>query len=131
MRAHVDIVGLLFLLMGVLELVVAGLLGLGLVTGGAALGFAGTSGGGDADLLVAGGTLGITGLVLSVLSAVLAIPAVIVGMGIRRRRPWVRIGGLVLGALQLTSIPLGTMLGIYAFVTLLDKDVAAEFGVEG
>jgi hypothetical protein len=122
---HVDILGLLFVLMGAFELVVAALVGLGMIGGGAVLGLAS----GDPDAVVAGGFMGLMGLVTSVISGILAIPGVLVGAGIRRRRPWARIGGLVLGAFQLTSIPLGTMLGVYAFVTLLDKDVAAEFGV--
>lgn len=127
MTRHIDILGLLFVLMGVFELIVAALVGLGMIGGGAVLGIAA----GDPDALVAGGVLGVMGLVVSVISGILAIPAILVGTGIRRRRPWARIGGLVLGAFQLTSVPIGTMLGVYAFVTLLDKDVAAEFGVAG
>ena len=124
MRRHVDVLGLLFILMGVFELIVAALLGLGMIGGGAFLGLAA----GDSDAIVAGGMMGVVGLLASVISGLLAVPGILVGAGIRRRRPWARIGGLVLGAIQLTSIPIGTMLGIYAFVTLLDKDVAAEFG---
>ena len=71
MKGHVDTLGLLFLLMSVLELIVAGLVGIAFVGGGAALGVAGAGSGGDPDLMVAGGMFGVTGLVASVLSFVL------------------------------------------------------------
>jgi len=38
---------------------------------------------------------------------------------------------LVVGALTMMNFPMGTLLGVYAFVTLLDRDVADEFAAAG
>lgn len=126
MQKHVDIVGLLFMLYGCLQLLGAALAGLLMIGGGGFLGALGASGGDD-ELLLVGGIYGVLGLAIAVFAALFAIPDLLIGMGLRRRRKWARIGGFVVGALALTNVPLGTMLGVYAFVVLLDKDVTAEF----
>ena len=52
------------------------------------------------------------------------------GTALRRRAPWSRIGALVLGCVGLMNVPLGTALGVFAIVVLVDKDVQAEFEAE-
>lgn len=47
--------------------------------------------------------------------------------GLQQRAGWGRILGLVVGALLLLSFPVGTAIGIWAFMVLLDKDNAAAF----
>jgi hypothetical protein len=49
------------------------------------------------------------------------------GYGLQERASWGRILALVLGVINLPSVPLGTCLGIWALMVLLDKDNAAAF----
>ncbi len=126
MRQHIDTVGMMFMAYGILQLVLAALIGLGIAGLGGMLGALGVSAG-DGELMFMGGLYGGLGAVVAVMMVVFAVPYVVVGGGIRRRASWARIGGLVLGAMALMSMPIGTMLGIFAFVTLLDTEAAEEF----
>lgn len=130
MRAHVDTLGWVFILYGVGQLVLAALAGF------VCLAVAGmfVSGGidrGDDGMLVAGGFYGGLGVVAALVAAVVAAPNVLIGVGLRQRRRWSRLGGLVCGALALSQVPFGTALGVYALWTLLDRDVNAEFNNQG
>lgn len=49
------------------------------------------------------------------------------GVGLRRRRPWARLGTMGLAVLGLFIVPFGTALSIYAFWVLLHHDVRARF----
>ncbi len=49
------------------------------------------------------------------------------GVALRRHRPWGRPLGLALGVVNLTILPFGTALGIYALWVLLNNDVRALF----
>ena len=125
MRAHVDGLGWAFLLYGALQLVLAA--GAAVVC----LAIAGMFVGGGVDrgddgMLVAGAFYGGLGLVAVLFAAALAVPNLLVGIGLRRRRRWARVGGLVCAALALSAIPVGTVLGIWALRVLLDPEVAAE-----
>jgi hypothetical protein len=82
---------------------------------------------GDADAAVATNVLGITGAALSIFFGVLALPFVATGWGMLKLKSWSRIAGIVLGALLLIQIPLGTAIGIYALVILFRKDTEALF----
>lgn len=128
MRNHIDTLGLLFILYGVLQLLGAAALAVLLGGGGIALGIAGGSTG-DSEMLIVGGVYSAIGLAVAALIALFAIPEILVGSGIRRRRKWARIGGMIMGGLALSNMPLGTALGVFAFVCLLDAEVAKEFEV--
>ena len=56
----------------------------------------------------------------------LAIPGIIAGIGLVQRRPWARVLALVVGAIGLLDIPVGTALGIYTFWVLM-RDEAIDF----
>ena len=71
--------------------------------------------------------LGFAGAALTVILLVLAAPFFAAGWGLLKFRPWARVLGIILGALCLTKIPLGTILGIYALVILFKKDTEALF----
>lgn len=49
------------------------------------------------------------------------------GLALRRRRPWARLGTMVLAVLSLFIVPFGTALSIYAFWVLLHHDVRVRF----
>ena len=82
---------------------------------------------GDPDAAVATNVLGITGAALSIFFAALAIPFVATGWGMLKFKSWSRIAGIVLGALLLMQIPVGTAIGIYALVILFRKDAEVLF----
>jgi len=47
--------------------------------------------------------------------------------GIGQKKPWGRTLGIVVGAISLAGVPLGTALGIYALVVLLSQEGKAQF----
>lgn len=64
----------------------------------------------------------ITGLFL-----VMSLPCLILGYGLLNLRPWARILGLVLSALNLLNFPIGTAISLYAFWVLLKPETEALF----
>jgi hypothetical protein len=58
---------------------------------------------------------------------VLSIPGLIAGIGLLRGQRWSRILALIIGALDLLDIPLGTALGVYCFWVLLQDDTLEVF----
>jgi len=64
---------------------------------------------------------------LGVLFAATAVAGIVVGWGLLQREPWARILALVLGALALVHIPIGTALGIYTFWALLSAQSGQEY----
>jgi glucan phosphoethanolaminetransferase (alkaline phosphatase superfamily) len=57
----------------------------------------------------------------------LAIPQIIAGLGLLKRKEWARILTLIVSFFHLLSIPLGTALGIYSFVILLKPEAIKLF----
>lgn len=58
---------------------------------------------------------------------VLSLPSLILGYGLYHFRPWARILGIVLAAIHLLNVPVGTLISIYAFWVLLKPETAALF----
>jgi hypothetical protein len=124
MRRHVNVLGFMCLLWGGLSLLV-GLILLMLAFGAGTLiryAAAGRPGGELAAQLTAA-TFGVLAVVAILWGAV----HVMTGAALRRFRPWSRPLGLVLGVLNLTILPFGTALGIYALWVLLNNEVRALF----
>jgi len=124
-RQHLDTIGLLWIVYGLLYVaggllffVLFGLAGVG--TGVAAL-----SGGADELMFMGGGYIAVA-VFGGVVFGLLGLPHLIVGLAVRRRRPWSRIGALVLAAIALLNLPLGTLLGVYTIVKMVDPEVRAE-----
>lgn len=57
---------------------------------------------------------------------VTAVPGLLAGWGLLKRKSWARLLAVVLGFLNLMNFPLGTILGIYAIWALL-QDGASEY----
>jgi len=57
----------------------------------------------------------------------LGVPGLVVGVGLLKLRPWARILGIVISALDLTHIPFGTALGIYGLWVLFNRDAERLF----
>ena len=72
--------------------------------------------------------LGAIGAFVFVLILVLSLPGLIIGIGLVQFRPWARMAGIILSALDLLSVPLGTALGVYGFWVLLNRETEQMFG---
>jgi hypothetical protein len=75
----------------------------------------------------AGTILSIVAAAVAGLLLFLSLPGLLAGYGLLRRRPWARVLAIVVGALHLYNIPIGTALGIYTFIILADPNAAALF----
>jgi len=123
MKAHVDFVGILFIVWGLLTTLV-GVSTLALGIGAVAL-IASAVRGGGSDL--AAGVTAAAFTALAIIAIVWGAAHVVVGVPLRRHRPWARLVALMLGAVDLLLLPYGTALGVYAIWILLDEEAKKLF----
>jgi hypothetical protein len=116
MSSHLDVLGILYIVLGILG-VAAGIFLFVVIFGAGAI-----SGERDAALIT-----GAVGTFVAGIVVVLSAPSIIVGIGLRRRREWARIFAIILAALHLLSFPLGTAVAIYAFWVLLNPQTTQLF----
>ncbi len=113
---HINILGWLYLLSSVTYLAV-GILALLFMAGiGAAT-----------QDPVAFQILGIVGVTSAMFFALLALPGLAAGYGLIKRSPWARYLALIIGFLNLANFPVGSAIGIYTFVVLLQPDISESF----
>jgi hypothetical protein len=79
------------------------------------------------DAAIALPIIGLGGMALVTFFLVLGLPGVIAGVGLLKFQNWARILGIVLSALNLVHIPLGTILGAYGLWVLLNQDTERLF----
>ena len=118
MSSRVDLVGLLFILWGALTALV-GLSTLALGVGALAIITSVSRGAGSqfaAELTVAAFTT------VAVMAVAWGGAHIVVGVPLRRHRPWARLLALTLGAVDLLLLPYGTALGCYALWVLLNEE---------
>ncbi len=115
MASHVDFVGVLFIVWGVLTALI-GVSTLALGVGAAALISSSARGGG-----VAAGLTAAAFTVLAALANTWGLAHVAVGIPLRKHRHWSRNAALILGAIDLLLLPYGTALGCYALWALLSE----------
>jgi hypothetical protein len=113
--AHVDFLGALFVVWGILTATL-GVSTLLLGVGATALVPAGQAAGRLAAGLIAGALL-----LLAVIAILWGAAHVAVGVPVRRHRPWARLAALMLGTVDLLLFPVGTALGAYALWVLLGE----------
>ena len=123
MANHVKLLGILHIIFSALGILIA--IGLLLFFGGMA-GVVGATDRTD-DRFVAMPILTGIGLLVFVAVLVLSLPGFIAGIGLLKFRPWARILGIVISALDLISIPFGTALGIYGLWVLLSNQAEVLF----
>ena len=116
MDEHVTILGALYIAFNALMLFAAIIVFVVIVGGGL------LSGDTDAIAITSG-----VGSAIAFLLVLLSAPGIIGGIGLLKRRYWARILVLVLGFLNLVSIPLGTLLGIYTIWVLMKEETAQLF----
>lgn len=116
---HVDFVGVLFIVWGVLTALV-GLSTLALGVGAASL--ANRAGG------VAAGLTAAAFITLAVIAIVWGVGHVLIGIPLRRHRHWARLVALMVGSIDLLLLPYGTVLGCYTLWVLLNERGKALFG---
>jgi hypothetical protein len=67
------------------------------------------------------------GTAVGILVLVLSLPGIIAGYGLLKRRTWARPLAIVVGALSLFNIPIGTLIGIYTLIVLAPTEAADYF----
>jgi hypothetical protein len=111
MREHLKVLGWLYAASGAVVLLVAVVLG-------TLFGVAGVAAGGAEG----GALIGGIGLAFAVFIAALGIPSLICGWGLLNYKPWARVLGIILSALQLANFPIGTAIGGYGLWVLLNDE---------
>ena len=125
MATHVKVLASFFVVIAVLLL--AGAFFLPLI-----LGLVGSvvSSSNEPDAATVGAFLGLTGAVLSIVLVCMALPYGICAYGLFKLRPWARIMAIIMSAIALTSVPFGTLLGIYGLIVLFQKQTEQLFAVQ-
>jgi hypothetical protein len=123
---HVDLLGVLFIVWGLLTTLV-GVSTLALGVGAFAL-ITSASRGGAGGQFAAGVTAAVF-TTLAVIAIIWGVAHIVAGVPLRRRAPWARLLALVLGSVDLILLPYGTALGVYALWVLLSEDGKSAFAL--
>lgn len=121
LEQHVPILGWIHIISGAVFLVIG--LVMFLLLAGLGL-FAGA---GDPD---APFVLFIVGLCTGGLMFVLALPIMLAGWGLLRRKTWARVLALIVAVINIFNVPIGTAIGAYTLYVLLQPEATAYFGGE-
>jgi hypothetical protein len=122
MAQHVKILGVLHIIFGALGVLVG--LAIFAFFGGIA-GIVGVSA--DPDAHIAIPILGGIGGLVMLLLVLISLPGIIIGVGLLNFRPWARILGIIISAIELIQVPFGTALGIYGLWVLLSQGTEQLF----
>jgi hypothetical protein len=125
MAQHVKILGILHIVFGGLG--VMGAIAALFIFGGVSAMIAATDH--SPDNLAAIPILGAIGGLVFIVVLAISLPGLIIGIGLVQFRPWARIGGIVLSAIDLLGVPFHTILGIYGLWVLLNGQTEQLFGV--
>lgn len=123
MQTHVKVLGVVYLAVGGCMLLGAVFLAL---TMGSVAGIVGATAE-PQDAAIAIPVLGLAGTALVAMLGIFALPSLITGYGLLYYKPWSRIVGIVLSAVSLINIPLGTVVGAYGLWVLLNKETERLF----
>ena len=120
MEKHIKLIGVLNLVFGLMGLV-ACVICLVVFVGGFAI--LGAIEGEPFPIWLAGGI----GALFTVIMAVAALPNLLAGYGLLKRRQWGRVLAIVVAVIDLPAFPFGTALGIYTLAILLHGDSQVLF----
>ena len=118
MEQHVKIVAILNIVLGALGVCIA----LAML-----LFFGGLAAVEESEAQTGDPVLGLVGAVVFFVIAVFSVPSLISGVGLLKFRGWARPLTVVVSALNLLSIPFGTIVGIYGLWVLLNKETGPLF----
>jgi hypothetical protein len=125
MQTHVKVLAVLFIVFSALGVLLA-------VGMGAIFGIAGMAGAAadpeDAAFVLP--ILGITGSMVTILFLAISLPGLVTGFALLSYRPWGRILGIVLCAINLINFPFGTIFGAYGLWVLLNRDTERLFSTD-
>ncbi len=113
---HIKVLGWLHILGNALFLVI-GITGFIFLTGIGAVS-------GDLEAVKVLGFIGSVGVAFF---SMLALPGLVAGYGLLKGHSWSRVLALVVGFLGLINFPIGTIIGIYTFIVLMQSEAAAYF----
>ncbi|HTI39280.1 MAG TPA: hypothetical protein VL484_17070 [Vicinamibacterales bacterium] len=123
MQTHVKVLGVLFIALSAICICAAIFFFIAFAIGASA-----TAANADPhDTAIALPIIGAVGTAFVAFLVVLSIPGIVVGIGLLNFRPWARIVGIALSALNLINIPFGTLLGIYGLWVLLNSETEPLF----
>lgn len=117
MDRHLTLLGVLHIALSALLLLVALIVFVAVVGGGLL----------SADALAIGITTTV-GTLVALFFVLIALPGIVAGIGLLRRRPWARTLTLVIAVLNLLNFPFGTAIAVYSFWVLMHRDTAALLG---
>lgn len=120
MNKQIDLIAWLHIAYGVLILLLALVVTAAVISGGLISG--------EAEAIAVTTTVGI---VLGIIFVVLALPSLLGGWGLLRRRSWARTLIIVLSIIDLFSFPIGTAIGGYSLWVLFQDDAREEFEYGG
>jgi hypothetical protein len=123
MQTHVKVLGVVYLAVGGCMLLLALFLAL---TMGSVAGIVGATAE-PQDAAIAIPVLGLAGTALAAGLGIFSLPSLITGYGLLYFKPWARIVGIVLSAVSLINIPIGTIVGAYGLWVLLNKETERLF----
>src|SRR5215207_6095130 len=125
MQTHVKVLAVLFIVFSALGVLSAVAL---LALFGVSAGVVGAAAEpGEAALAIP--FIGLAGMGLVIFLLIVSLPGLIAGFGLLSLKPWARILGIVLCAINLINIPFGTIFGVYGLWVLLNKDTEQMFSV--
>ena len=123
MQTHVKVLGVVYLAVGGCMLLAA--LFLFLTLGGVA-GIVGATAE-PQDAAIAIPVLRFAGTALAAFFTLFSLPSLITGYGLLNYKPWARVVGIVLSAISLINIPIGTVVGAYGLWVLLNQETERLF----
>ena len=110
MRDHLKVLGWLYVVSGALVLLAA-------ILFGTLFGVIGIAGGDEGGLFIGG-----IGFFIALFIAMLGVPSLVCGWALLNYKPWARTLGIILSAVQVANVPLGTLLGGYGLWVLLNDE---------
>ena len=116
MEQHITLLGWLYIATNALLILIAGFVFMMMVVVGAASG--------DAEAVR---VMPVIATAVGGFLTALALPGILTGIGLLKRKPWARIAAAVLGIIGLMNFPLGTAVGVYTLWILLQTEAADHF----
>jgi hypothetical protein len=121
METHVKVLAWFNLVLGGLGIVLAALV----IGGGAILAEVLPSIPADVDIPMS--VIQLVATIITVVVLTASLPCLALGYGLLNLRPWARVLGIVLSAINLLNVPFGTAVALYAFWVLLKPETEALF----